>query len=216
MLGQFHGVVPFCEAKRTTNSPSHTRDATPTGSSAASWPPTSPDPAQPVPVIPFTEHPHDLFPAAFRQPIRLAPAAVPRPTMRLGAPACVGGDVRFDPVLEQRLDELLLEEPLVAAEALGPKAEPAPGPPQQVQTSVSLGEQALEDLHADTQKDAVAVLHHRVDRVSGIRPGARRPLRDVPAVRVGDRPVRAVAALLSAEVDGAVTGVLRSEERRVG
>src|SRR3989454_9891170 len=124
------------------------------------WPPTSPEPSQPVPVLPFTEQLLDLFPAALRQPIRLAPAAVPHPTMRLGAPACVGGDVRFDPVLEQRLDELLLEEPLVAAEALGPKAEPPPGPPQQGQTSVSLGEQALEDLHADTQKDTVAVLHH--------------------------------------------------------
>src|SRR2546428_9224269 len=99
-------------------------------------PPTSPEPSQPVPVLPFTEQLLDLLPAALRQPIRLAPAAVPHPTMRLGAPPRVRGDVRLDVVPEQRLDELLLEEPLVAAEALWPEADPAPGRPQQAQTSV--------------------------------------------------------------------------------
>src|SRR5213593_2480955 len=125
-------------------------------------PPTSPEPSQPVPVLPFTEQLLDLLPAALRQPVRLAPATVPHPAMSLRAPARVGGDVRLDAVLEQRLDELLLEEPLVAPEALRPEAEPASHPTQEGQTTIPLGERALEDLDAETQEDAVAVLHHRV------------------------------------------------------
>src|SRR5258708_10591365 len=166
-------------------------------------PQTAPTEApQPVPVLALTEEFLDQLPAPLGQLVAASARSHAHAGMRLGAAARVRRDVGLDAAHEQRLEEVLWEEPLVSAEPAGRERQPPSRPIQQGQAPRLLRRAALEDLHAQPQQQAVAVLPHRIDGVARVGAPPRGPLRHESAVGVRRGPMRPVAPPLPPEVDG--------------
>src|SRR2546422_997413 len=125
-----------------------------------------------------------------------------------GGAAIFHGDVRVDVTREHRFDEVLVKETLVGPERRRCEGQPAFRAIEERQTARLLGRRPLEDVDPEAEEKAVAVLHERVDRIAGIRAGARTAFRHEPAIGVGGRPVGGIAALLAAEVHRAIARIL--------
>src|SRR5262249_12084793 len=94
--------------------------------------------AQPVPVLAFTEQFLDQLPTALRELVGCAARPHAHPRVRQGAATRLDGDVRFDASGEQRVDEVLVEEPLVGTEGRRSEAQAAACPIEQRETAVFL------------------------------------------------------------------------------
>ncbi len=87
--------------------------------------PASTETPQTVTVLCFAEEIFDFLASALREFVRQTTDALTDPSVSgtSGSRRC--RDVRLDLSLQQRLDEYLLEEPLVRSERLGDPAQPA-------------------------------------------------------------------------------------------
>src|SRR5229473_6743436 len=91
---------------------------------------------QAVPVLALAKELLNQLPAPLRQVVTAAALPHPHPRMGVGAAPDLRRDMWLDAPREQRLEEVLVEEPLVGAERGGGKAQPAFRPIQQGQTEI--------------------------------------------------------------------------------
>jgi hypothetical protein len=140
--------------------------------------------------------------------VAAAAAAHPDPGVRRVLAARVDRDVGLDLTGQQALNERLREEALVGAEGRRPVPPARARLLEQRPTPARLRRDRAEHVGFQSEQDAVAILHEGADRVARVGPRPRRPFGHVAAVRIGQGAVRGVAALLAAEVDGPVAGVL--------
>ena len=89
------------------------------------------------------------------------------PHMKAAAPSRVGSDMRLNLAPKHLSDELLMEESFVRPQALGSETQSPFGPVEQAQRPLFLRGTAAEDLHPNSQQDAIAILHQRVDGIPG-------------------------------------------------
>src|SRR5512145_2164251 len=143
-----------------------------------------PDPREPaateapqaMPVLTLAEEFLDELPAPLRQAIPKAALAHAHTSVGRTAAPHLRRDMRLDAPSEQRLEEVFVKEPLVGAERGRREAQPPFRPVQQRETAHLLRRAALEDLHAEPEQHAMAVLHHRIDGVAWIGACPRLPL----------------------------------------
>ena len=104
--------------------------------------------------------------------------------VRQTAAARLRRDVRFNAAGEERRAKVFVRGSLVGPECGGREPPLLFRPVQQSEATRLLGRAALEDLHAQPERDARAVLHHRIDGIARIRARPQDPRRDEPAIGV--------------------------------
>src|SRR5216110_583951 len=164
---------------------------------------------QAVPVLALAKEFLDLLAAALRQLIAQASPSHADARVRALAPARLGGDMRRDPLPEQRLDEGPDEEALVGAERRWAEAEAPLRALQQGQAARRFRGRRAKDRGVEAQQQPMAILNHRIDGVARVGAGAGGALRDEATVRVGQRAMGRVAPRLPTEVHGAIARILR-------
>src|SRR5205807_2307930 len=129
---------------------------------------TSTEATKAVPIFALAKEFLDLLAAALRQLIAQAAPSHADSHVRALVPARLGGDVRRDPLPEQRLDEGPDEEALVGAERRGAEAEAPFRPLQQGQAARRFRGRRAKDLGVEAQQNPIAILHHRIDGVARV------------------------------------------------